>query len=872
MPNSFQNAGATQEPSASAPLYTSKMFTGWYTNRSPLQDGVTPYIYDKLGYGRQDSILDGQNMEISPRLTLVRRAGATAWGANNPYNRINRFYSFNTFTLTTEVIRVMVDDSTSVWDAFDGSLKNLIFTKSPGASSTYFLGVGNTLYFTNGVDNMQATFNPATGVWSAAAKWGITAPVNAPIATQQPRSSPYPPWAGSMVYACWVPRADTSGTFLNYVAIRGSDGNLHRYGHIALPTDAPLNGQLGAQEPAWATSGQDGTITWTKLGTGAWQLGFGYGIGDLVVGKVSNPAGTPDQLFIAVHGGGANAVQEPNWGAASKVGMQMSDGSNGLIWQNIGRVMSWSDIATLKGGTGGVSNYITTQAIILDPNGYLQTIFQMGTSNTSPPSQFQYETYALTADGTQVIWQNTGPYSVPSSAAVVYGYEYMDSSVPDLSNMSPRSAPILVIQGNEVSLQGDGSTQANVDKVVIFRTAQGGSTLFYLDTIPNPGNVKWTYIDTKADSQLNTEWQAQIAGEGTPLPAGATCLAYHLGRVFAAVGNVVWASAGPDAIVGGSSGNAGFNISFTCQSKVIRLWPTSIGLVVFTVRDAYIILGNGVDVSVGGSGLYIQVWIENVPLLSYDAFTTFGTTAYLFTGKNNVISLDPGAGMVEVSQPIADVLETLNPKNAYLTYHSHNSRDTALYLGNGQDTWYRLNPNIAPESGFAWSLPAYPVMGMSALQSVEVTPGVYQLLIGPKVDGGRIFYRDTTTRADNGTAFPAYSDFGVITLASPGQLAGIGWMNLEALNVGNEPALMMLMGELAVSTTNPLEPVKRTRHDPTNLPESTTLDSTRYTFLRGGSPIWCRHLIFRADFGTNTTADELLSFTIYGALYQETAA
>jgi hypothetical protein len=80
------------------------------------------------------------------------------------------------------------------------------------------------------------------------------------------------------------------------------------------------------------------------------------------------------------------------------------------------------------------------------------------------------------------------------------------------------------------------------------------------------------------------------------------------------------------------------------------------------------------------------------------------------------------------------------------------------------------------------------------------------------------------------------------------------------------------LGELAVTATTPLEPVKRTRHDPPNLPDSLTLDSTRYTFLRGGSPIWCRHLIFRVDFGTNTTADELLSFTIFGSTYQEFAA
>jgi len=457
---------------------------------------------------------------------------------------------------------------------------------------------------------------------------------------------------------------------------------------------------------------------------------------------------------------------------------------------------------------------------------------------------------------------------------VYYAYAYQNPTTFDTSGASPRSDVTTTADGQPIYVQGVGSGQAGVGKVIVYRTLHGGSTLFKLGELANPGaGVQWTFLDTVLDANLNILIQAQVSGEGTPLPTGATCLAYHLGRIFAGVGNVVWASAGPDAIVSGSSGNAGFATSFTCQSKVIRLWPTSIGLIVFTVRDAYIILGNGVDVSVpGGTGLFIKVWIENLPLLNYDAFTTFGTTAFLFTGKNMIISLDPGAGIVEVSQPIADKLEGVDPQTAYLTYHSRNSRDTALYLGNGQDTWYRLNPSIAPESGFAWSLPANPVMGMSALQSVEVTPGVYELLMGPKVNGGKIFKRNTATRTDDGALFPAYADFGVITLASPGQLAGIAWMNLEAWNTQNEPKLLMLMGELMVDANNPLEAVRRTRHDPPNLPPSSTLDSTRYAFLRGGSPIWCRHLIFRVDFGTSSTFDELLSFTIFGSVYQEFAA
>jgi hypothetical protein len=865
MPNALQMAGATAEPSNFAPLHTNRIFTGLWTNRSPLRDAATSDYQEHYGMGRQDSIWTGFNSEISPRLTLKRRAGSSIYSPN-AIPPIKRFYSFNSFTLTDEVIRVMADTATTVYDytvvnPADPDPARVLFNKSPGAGSTYFLGVGNTLYFTNGVDNKQAIYDPEADSWTAPVDWGLDAPTDAPVATQAPRSSPYPPWAASTVYAGWVPRPDVPTVFWNYVVVRGSDGNLHKWGHFALITDAPMNGQLGAAEPPWPSSSADGTINWTNAGAGAWQLGFGYGAGDLVVGHIANPPGTPDQLFLAVHGGQANAVQEPNWGAAAKIGMQISDGANGLVWQNVGRVLAWSDIATLAGSGTGLSNYITTQATILDPNGYLETIFQMGTSAASPPSQFQQELFALTGDGTLVIWQNTAAYSVPSTAPVIYGYEIMDSATEDLSNMSPPSNPITVIQGNQVTVQGYGSAQG--DTIVLFRTAQGGSTFFMLATFPNPGaGVKWTYIDNTPDSGLNTEWQAQVSGEGTPLPAGATCLGYHVGRVFAGVGNVVWISSGPDATVGGSSGNAGFDIQLVAQSKIIRFWACSLGMVVFTVRDAYIILGSGTD----ADPLYMVIFIEDLPLKSYDCFTINKTTPFLFLGNNQLVSLDPSAGIIEVGFPIADrLIDEYDPAKSYLTFHSQSTLDTALYIANGNGQWYRMAANNAPEQGSAWSTKA--VMAnftAGCVQSVEVYPGSYRLLIAPTT-AGAVLQRDRTKNTDNGNAFAAQTVFGNIVLAEPGQLAALSFITLESILTGTRPGLALLLGEISGT----FDQLNRTRQDPPILPPSNTLYSDRYHFAQNQNEAWCRHFQMEITWPAEDAANELLTYTIFGQTWQE---
>ena len=121
MPNALQQAGAGSEPTNFAPLHTNRIFTGLWTNRSFLRDAATNVYQEKYGMGRQDSILAGFNSEISARLTLKRRAGSSLYANNNLNIIARRFYSFNTFNLTDEFIRVMADTDTDVLDITNGA-------------------------------------------------------------------------------------------------------------------------------------------------------------------------------------------------------------------------------------------------------------------------------------------------------------------------------------------------------------------------------------------------------------------------------------------------------------------------------------------------------------------------------------------------------------------------------------------------------------------------------------------------------------------------------------------------------------------------------------------------------------------------------
>jgi hypothetical protein len=865
MANALQMAGATGEPSNFAPLNTDRIFTGLWTNRNPMRDAATSANEEKYYGTRQDSILGGYNTEVSAKLTLRRRSGNSVYNSQI-FPPITRFYAFNTFTLTDENILVLADTAATVYDATSNAkrpnIKDVIWQKSAGAvgNPTFFLGVGNNLYFTNGVDNKQLQY-PSMAV----SNWGIVGPTVAPTVTQIARPTNYPSWAANTVFGGWwrgeVILSDPNTNTLQKCTVAGYTGD-------APPAFSDIPGQT-VQE---ATSGGAVWMCMGSLGgssSQAWQFNHAYAYGDAVVGQVSTgPTTTTPQLFGLYNEGttGISGTVLPAW--QNGIGTITRDSAdNSMQWTNMGIAHVWTDIGPNVYVEPGTPLNISVQTwTILDPNGYLQAVGQGGKTGANPPSSaggnpWNESTGGLTTDG-GVVWVNQGPVAISADYPTQYGYAYENSATLDISNMSPPSALITLSEGNQVVIQGPVSSDPQVDTVVIYRILQNGSTFLYLDQIAvTPSQGTWTYNDTTPDSGLNVSIQAQVNGEGTPLPTGATCMEYHLGRNFVAVGNVVYISSGPDAVASGSSGNSGFDTTFTCQSKIIRFWVNSLGIAVFTVRDSYIILGSATD----ADPLYMLRWIENIPLLNYDAFSVFLTTAYLLTAKKMVMTLDPSAGIVEASQPIADLVETMNAKTSYLTFHSESSAENALYLSDGATMWYRLAPTSSPESGSNWSPQALITGGMSAVQSVEIEPGEYRMLLGPPASGGPILFRDLTSNTDDGVPFAASTRFGSVVVAQPGELAALAWMTLEAQPYGTAPALSILLSEI----NGEFENVPRTRQDPPNLPPSQSLYSNRHSFLQNQMPVWCRHFQFTIDWPAEDAANELLTFTIFGQTWQE---
>src|SRR5271166_1789881 len=113
------NGGQPQKSPRYAPIYQGRFFNGINTNRSPLRAASASHIAEKFYSDNSgDAMIAGSNIEVSNRLTLVRRPGNPIFDQTHQYNdpdafdefRVNKAQS-DVFGTTLESIFTMVDES-----------------------------------------------------------------------------------------------------------------------------------------------------------------------------------------------------------------------------------------------------------------------------------------------------------------------------------------------------------------------------------------------------------------------------------------------------------------------------------------------------------------------------------------------------------------------------------------------------------------------------------------------------------------------------------------------------------------------------------------------------------------------------------------
>jgi hypothetical protein len=553
----------------------------------------------------------------------------------------------------------------------------------------------------------------------------------------------------------------------------------------------------------------------------------------------------------------------------------VSEASGQAVWENIGYVTDF--------GWTPTTNYILDDTSIVDNNGYTEAPFEAGTTSQIAPT-FTKTVNGLTPDNPNLTWINTGKATaIPAGSLNTYngGWSYCVALVNTLTDTVSNAGLTTTATGSFLGASGvtisgglPSSPDPQADYVAIFRTQDGGATYYLIPgtanqntpyTLPLSTYLTSGYTDTTLDSALDIFFSPALAQENTPPPTGIINLTYHLGRVFGSVGNSVYWSDGPDAPIGnGYEGWPPLNTA-TCPSLVKKIVPTSLGALIFTVSDIYLIAGTGTS----SSPLFLIPYMSGVGLLSYNALSVNGSIIYMFTADSQMVSLDPHAGISQIGFPIGDQLQTWNPANVYVTWHVNGSQDQALYVGNGSTGWFRLIPTPSPETGQCWAPFATIQGGVKAVQSVEVSPGVNRLLLGPS-SSGPILERNLAVWTDNGTAYTAFFQIGSIVLAQPGQIAELGFITTDAIATGSTPAISVLIDEISGTFEEmPLWGPDPPQFGPAGVMVNSSVYAQRFYFSQTQSPAICRHLQIGVAWPAENFQNELLSITIFGGFSNE---
>jgi hypothetical protein len=579
---------------------------------------------------------------------------------------------------------------------------------------------------------------------------------------------------------------------------------------------------------------------------------------------------------------GATSPIFPVWGTSyAPLYPSVTESAGQFIWQNLGPVVdfTWAEQVT----------FTLPNTVIIDPAGITEGPYRTGVTGALVPT-FATGLNQLTLDNPNLIWINQGLASAPASGTVsvfstqgwIYGVALVNTLDNTVSNCSPVSAGTGPFIGSIGVVLQPGAGLPPIDKidpqsdfVAIFRTTDGQSVPFLIPgatttyTVPLATYLATGYTDATADVDLNNLISGAIDGENTPPGPGALNLTFHLGRIFFSIGNYVYWTSGSDTPVGnGVNGVAPLNFD-GFPSLVKRIVPTSMGALVFTVSDVYVIQNQGLLIQPG------VLLLPGIGISSYNALDMNGPEIGFFTTDRQFLVLDPASGTSFAGFPIGDQLrlnngkigQSWNPANVYVAHHV-DGEDQAWYIADGANGWFRLMPTPAPETGYSWSPFATIVGGCKAVQSIEVTPGEHKLLLGPVVTGP-ILNRDQLSAQDNGQSYPANAVIGSAVLAQPGQVAMVTFITTESVNIGTPLYIGMLIDEALPYYTGPFDYLKEWVHDPPGLKESRSILGQRFYLSDTGDEAVMRHCQIQVNWPAENALNELLSLTIFGGFSQE---
>lgn len=432
--------------------------------------------------------------------------------------------------------------------------------------------------------------------------------------------------------------------------------------------------------------------------------------------------------------------------------------------------------------------------------------------------------------------------SLSPTSGYTYCYVYKNSSTGHISTASPRSASTGPQTSKNIVVHYVASTDPQVDAIDIYRNDDGGSLFFFNASV---ANTTGTYTDSTPDSGLNDDLVAPLTGNDPP-PSGMSLALFHQGRVWGVVGNKVYFGSGPDVTNGVPEESWFLPNVFTFPGQITALASTSVGLIVFTTADSFIITGSSL------ADFQHGLWQKNFGVMSQNCIAQDGDTLFVFTSRGQLFQIS--GGLEEVGQPIRAKLQAFTPGNVYIALH-RSGEDEGLFVSDGAANIYRYSIALS-----SWSPVAQPVGGVRCIQSIEASTASWSLMAGRTAGSGKILSRTPGTFLDDGSTYTGFITVGSLILAPPRKTARVESVLTEVMPVGTYPTIAVLLDEISGSFTTLPNPVP----DPPLLAASTTVLMKRHDFKAAQTPLPqdIRHMQVKVSWVAENFKNEFLGLGI----------
>ena len=781
-----------------APIFIQRFYSGWITLRNQLATPVR--VMGRRVVELYDALLAGNDWEVTPKLSLKRRAGHTEY-VTITYPAMF-LYSWKSNTQGTIPI---IDTTDDVEYISSDVVATQISTKTTGAglnTQSSIMGIGNYLY----VGNPQVNFKwDGPSGSQGKTNWGISA---SGVANS---FGPDTAGAGDNIdngATAWTDPSNVTSAVNYATAVLGA----FRYSQYLAATTFSFS--IPATEVITGVLVTYDAMTTASLLTMYVQLTMN---GSVIGAAPSFPPSTSSTTYN---------VGGDLWGLSSLTPSQINGSTFGVTFKaqctpTSGATVSIRNVKITILGTGGPTATPTGSGSFTAVNGYSYVLAYANTASgeISNATQISANTGAFASKSyvgvtappssdTQV--NQIKVYRTTDSGGGALFFEISNSPFPNvgytLTSVANASGGSTVytgtVTGSYASAVGQNFIVAGFTNSANNGTFPCTASTSTTITLTNASGVAETHAgtcyllaeDTTADTLLSITSQAEINLGNTPPPAGLTNLEWFAGRMWGSVNNLLYASTGPQTI-SGTAPNSNWNPTFQwlIPQPIIRNVRGPNGMCVFTVDDCYIVRGTDI-------GNYtVNEFVKNFGVRTYNAIDTDGTNMYVFTSDRQFIMLSP-TGADDIGLAIADQLQNVDPTSVYVSVNRYGLDSIVRILDTVNNVFYDYNLNQQ-----CWHLPGILQMpSCTAMGSIETSPGVWRLLLSTDNGTVTLAYRDITTFTDLGTCYAPVAVFGSLQVADPGTLAkfgALGGIRLHYTTAGNIPELSVLPNDIGCDLT-----------------------------------------------------------------------